>query len=349
MTKIILTKIKKFFLNHLNAKIKKIALFSFLIAITVSFVVLFIYWPRDMSKGIKPIYGLNFSQKYATDLGLDWEETYIHILDELKPKRLRISAHWDLIEQKKGIYDFTDLDWQITEAAKRDIQVILAIGRRTPRWPECHPPVWAKPLTEEAIEPLIMALLKEEIKYFESFDNIIYWQIENEPFLDIFGDCPDGNEKLLDKEIALVNSISDKPIMVTDSGELSTWRKMADKGNILGTSMYKTVWNPYWKFFTYPIPSSYYYYKAKINQYFNKNLEKVIVSELQGEAWGNAPLPQIPLNEQYRSMNADKLKNNIEYARRSGLPEIYVWGAEWWYWVKKQGNNSFWEIMKDTL
>ena len=137
--------------------------------------------------------------------------------------------------------------------------------------------------------------------------------------------------------------------MVTDSGELSTWRKMADKGNILGTSMYKTVWNPYWGFFTYPIPSTYYYYKAKINQYFNKDLQKVIISELQGEAWGNAPLPQIPLNEQYRSMNVNKLKNNIEYARRSGLSEIYIWGAEWWYWVKLEGDDSFWEMMKNTL
>ena len=344
-----ISQIKNFILKKLNTKIKRVAFYSFLIAFVISFIILFIYWPRDMSNGVKPIYGLNFSQKYATDLGLDWKETYIQILDELKPDRLRISAHWDLIENKKGIYDFTDLDWQIEEAAKRDIDIILAIGRRTPRWPECHPPVWAKLLEEKDKEQFIMKLLKEEIKHFEDFDNIIYWQVENEPFLDIFGDCPDGDEKLLDKEIALVKSLSNKPIMVTDSGELSTWRKMADKGNILGTSMYKTVWNPYWGFFTYPIPSTYYYYKAKINQYFNKDLQKVIISELQGEAWGNAPLPQIPLNEQYRSMNVNKLKNNIEYARRSGLSEIYIWGAEWWYWVKLEGDDSFWEMMKNTL
>ncbi|MBT4277354.1 hypothetical protein HOD96_01230 [Candidatus Falkowbacteria bacterium] len=342
-------RLKQFILGKLNTKLKKIAFNSFLISFLILFILLFLYWPRDMSKGVKPIYGLNFSQKYANDLGLNWQETYLTILDELKPKRMRVSAHWDLIEKEKGQYNFSNLDWQIEEAGKRGVQIILAIGRRTPRWPECHPPQWSKNLTEDKKEKYILRLLEAEIKHFKNFDNIVYWQIENEHFLDIFGECPDGDEKLLDKEIALVKSLSNKPIILTDSGELSTWKKLAKKTDVLGTSMYKTVWNPYWGFFTYPLPPAFYYYKAKINQYFNNNLQKVIITELQGEAWANAPLNTLSIEKQLQSMNKNKLKNNLEYAKQSGLNEIYIWGAEWWYWLKLQGEDSLWQTAKNIL
>lgn len=342
-------KIKNFIVKKIKFKIKKAIWLSFLIAFIISFITLFIYWPRDMSQGNPPAYGLNFSQKYAAELGLNWKETYLAILNDLQPKRMRISAHWDLIEKEKGIYDFSDLDWQIEEASKKNVEIILAIGRRTPRWPECHTPAWAKNLGEENQGEPMLNLLKKEIEHFKKYDNIIYWQVENEPFLNIFGECPDGDVELLDKEIALVKLLSDKPIILTDSGELSTWRKLAGRADILGTSMYKTVWNPYWGFFTYPLPASYYYYKAEINKFFNKNLQKVIITELQGEAWANAPLATVPIQQQYQTMNIEKIRNNIEYARLSGLNEIYLWGAEWWYWLKLNGDASFWEEIKNTI
>ncbi len=303
-----------------------------------------------MSNGEKPIYGLNFSQKYATDLGLNWQEAYLHILDELKPKNLRISAHWDLIEKEPNKFDFRDLNWQVEEAQKRNINIILAIGRRTPRWPECHTPQWAKNLPEKQKQNLILRLLEKEVNHFKKYPNIIYWQVENEPKLDIFGECPNGDLNFLDKEIKLVKSKDKRLIVLTDSGELSTWMKISKKADILGTSMYKTVWNPYWGFSSYPFPASYYYYKTKINKFFHKNLKKVIITELQGEAWSNAPLNTLPINEQLKSMDAEKLKKNLKYAQYSGLNEIYIWGAEWWYWLKLHGNDSLWKTaQKITL
>lgn len=341
--------IKKFLLKEFHIKIKKIFWLSFLIALFITTVVLFLYWPRDLSNGKEPIYGLNFSQKYANDLHLNWKTTYLAIIDELKPERIRISAHWDMIEREQGIYDFTDLDWQIEEADKRNINIILAIGRRTPRWPECHPPRWTEDFTEEKNRPYILNLLTAEINHFKKYDNIVYWQVENEPLLDIFGICPDGDKDLLDEEIALVKSLSDKPILLTDSGELGTWLTMSKRTEILGTSMYRIVWNPIFGFMSYALPPGYYYYKTKINQFFNPNLKNVIVTELQGEAWGGKPLIEMTLEEQYRSMNANKLQSNIEYAKKTGLNEIYIWGAEWWYWVKLQGDDTMWVKMQEIL
>ena len=82
--------------------------------------------------------------------GLDWKETYLALLDDLKVKNLKIAAHWDLIEPQDGVYDFADLDWQLEQARLHNAKVMLAIGMKTPRWPECHVPEWAKNIGKEA-------------------------------------------------------------------------------------------------------------------------------------------------------------------------------------------------------
>jgi len=85
-------------------------------------------------------------------LGLDDRETYLAILDDLKAQKVKISVHWDLLEKKDDKFDFSELDWQMAEAEKRNVQVLLAVGMRTPRWPECHIPDWAKNMTKEEQE-----------------------------------------------------------------------------------------------------------------------------------------------------------------------------------------------------
>jgi len=65
-------------------------------------------------------WGVVFSQRHAEYLGLDWKKSYLAILDELGSKNLKLVAYWDLIEKEPGVYDFSDLDWQIKEAKKRE-------------------------------------------------------------------------------------------------------------------------------------------------------------------------------------------------------------------------------------
>jgi len=44
------------------------------------------------------------------------------------------------------------------------------------------------------------------------------------------------------------------------------------------------------------------------------------------------------------------LKKNIEFAKKTGLKEFYLWGGEWWYWMKeKQGRPELWEEVKKTI
>ncbi len=73
-------------------------------------------------------------------MGFDPKIVYKETLDDLNVKNLRLIAYWDEIEPKPGKYDFTNLDWQIEEAQKRNVRAILAVEYRLPRWPECHEP-----------------------------------------------------------------------------------------------------------------------------------------------------------------------------------------------------------------
>jgi len=90
-------------------------------------------------------YGVTFSQKFSTELvGDDWRKNYLAILDDLKIKNLRLVAYWDILEPNENKFNFEDLDWQISEAEKRGAKIILAMGLKVPRWPECHIPEWVK-------------------------------------------------------------------------------------------------------------------------------------------------------------------------------------------------------------
>jgi len=46
-------------------------------------------------------------------------------------------------------------------------------------------------------------------------------------------------------------------------------------------------------------------------------------------------------------MNLERFKQNIEFAKRTGLDKFYLWGAEWWYWLKeKQNQPEIWNEAK---
>jgi tetratricopeptide (TPR) repeat protein len=148
--------------------------------------------------------GMTFSTRYAEGLGLDWRETYLALLDEVGVKKMRLPVYWDLVESTKGAYNFSDVDWQIEEASKRGAEVILAVGIKVPRWPECHIPGWVGE-SPEARRSGILAFIDTTVNRYKDTGTIVSWQIENEPFLR-FGICPPFDVTLLDEEIALTET-----------------------------------------------------------------------------------------------------------------------------------------------
>ncbi len=289
-------------------------------------------------------FGITFSQKQAEGLGLDWQETYLALLDDLQIRDLRLVAYWDLIESASGKYDFSDLDFQILEAEERGAEVILALGQKVPRWPECHLPTWTSGLTTEKRGDKLLTFIQKTIEHYRGYENITVWQVENEPFFR-FGECPRLNKELLKKEIALVRRLdSTRPIMLTESGELSTWFRGAKLSDLLGVTMYRKVFaDILGTYFSHFFPPSFYSAKANLVKKFS-DVEEVIGVELQGEPWTKGSVKDISLEEQFRSLDFRQFQQNIKFARRTNLKKHYLWGGEWWYWLKKEKNEErFWE------
>ncbi len=322
-------------------KYKKILL---ALAVVLAFVV---WWAsladNDYSNGKEPVWGVTFSKAQAEYLGLDWKQMYLAALDDLGVRAVRLSAYWNAIEYEQGKYDFADLDWQITEASKRGARIILAVGRRLPRWPECHDPAW---LQNDSAEEKLFAFMNETVERYRNNPSIAMWQVENEYFLNLFGECPKADKEQFAREVALVRSLDNRPILVTDSGELSTWRKPAPFGDYLGTTMYRVVWNKfigYWRY-TYIFPPAFYRWKAAL---VGKPIDRMIGAELQAEPWAPNGLLNLQPGEYKKSLDAKQFAANVNFARRTGIPEHYLWGVEYWYWLKeKQHDATLWEESK---
>ncbi|MBI2098138.1 MAG: endo-1,4-beta-xylanase [Candidatus Wildermuthbacteria bacterium] len=295
-------------------------------------------------------WGANFSKKHAVALGLDWRATYSALLDDLGVKRLKVSLDWDELAPEKGEFSFADADWQVAESEKRNAQLLLVVGMKTMRWPECHIPEWAQGLLKREQQEEVLKLLEAVVQRYKDSPALYAWQVENEPLFP-FGDCPWRDLRFLKKEVALVKALDpNHPVVISDSGELSFWIQAGRIGDKVSTTMYRKVWfHEISRYVEYPLPPVFYARKAAyVRGLFGK---EVMVGELQAEPWGPGKLLyDTSLEEQDRAFNLAQFRKNIAYAKRTGLKEFYLWGSEWWFWRKEKASDpTFWEEARALL
>lgn len=305
-----------------------------------------------MSKKIYPVeYGISFNQNHATSLGLDWKDVYLDTLNELKPKYIRIAAMWSQIEKVKHTQDFSDVDFMMDEAAKQGVKVILVVGQKAPRWPECHVPEWWNSADKNALKEDLLIYVSSVVEKYKNHPALELWQVENEPFIKFrFGDCSHFNEGFVADEIALVRRLDpNHKIIITDSGELSTWRKAIKVGDYFGTTLYRIVRKPNGAIWNYDwLPPAVYRYKAKI---WGQDMGKMFVAELQAEPWFTSSDPNdTPIEIQEQTMNPARLQKHFDYVEHIGVPRAYLWGVEWWYWAKEaRGDTRYWDMVRKKI
>ncbi len=296
-------------------------------------------------------YGISFNQNHAASLGLDWKTVYESMLNDLKPKHVRIAAMWSEVEKNKYEYNFTDVDWMMDKAASYGTKVILVVGQKAPRWPECHVPEWVNGYTASDAADHLRSYVTKTVEQYKDHPALDMWQVENEPFIPFtFGECEGFKRELIFDEIAILNTLDpERNIVITDSGELSTWWKATRTGDIFGTTMYRVVRTPKGSIFTYDwLPAGFYRIKSAL---LGETYETFFVSELQAEPWfTDASVEDTPIEEQEKTMNPKRLKKHLDYAERVGASRVYLWGVEWWYWMKdKQGNSTYWDIIQEQF
>jgi len=300
-------------------------------------------WKEDLK--YKPGYfGVTFSTKFCSELGLDWKETYLAIIDDLKVKQIRLPIYWDQIEKTDGVYDYKDYDYMIQEGSKRNVKFIANIGWRLPRWPECHAPEWAVKKSLPTTQAKALKMLENVVDHYKGDPSITAWQLENEPFFDAFGICPKSDESFFARELEVIKTRDSRPVIVSGTGELSQWKKEAKYGDIFGSTLYRVVWGQYTGYFRYPIPSWFYRFKAYLAGIKPQNR---YIIELQAEPWvpsGN--MIYLSPEEANKSFNLKQFRANLQYAINVNFEKTYIWGVEWWYYQYKNGDKSYWELAR---
>jgi hypothetical protein len=301
------------------------------------------------------VLGASFIPDYAESFGLDPKDTLNAMLSDLKLKQVRLVSYWEDIEPTPGHYDFSKLDWQFAMANKYGAKVSLSIGLRQPRWPECHSPSWINidPRNEAAWRPQLNKFIEAVMMHYKNNPALQDYELENEYFLKVFGQCTDFSRARLVDEYNLVKALdSQHPVIVSRSDNWVGIPVGQPRPDEYAISVYKRVWDATFthRYFEYPLPAKFYAALAGSEEILSG--KDMIIHELQAEPWTPKGLEiiQTSVKEQYKSMSPQRLKDRINYGEATGMRTIDLWGAEWWYYIKiKQHDPAVWNVVKDAV
>jgi hypothetical protein len=299
---------------------------------------------------LMPKWGTTFSHRFAESLGLDVEKAFHEVLD-LHFDVIRLCVYWDEVQPDREKYLFENILSLLKTCEQRDQQVVLALGMKTPRWPEFYIPTWlpqdpADPQVTEALEKF----LKKTVKTLSAFHCISTWQIENEP-LD-----PSGPNNWtiplasLKQEIKIVQEIDTRPILVTAWGNDLRRRNLLPElgrcGDIVGIDLYghqHVFSTPFGSRYGGP-RDSYPQITSLLETYCG---ERRWITELQAEPWEKDDAHF--RSDKPKSMNVEILRDHIENALKIPVETVLFWGVEYWLWRAKNGDQSFLDFMQSFL
>jgi hypothetical protein len=345
-----------YFLHHLRSLLPKnkwlrACIVALLLLVTMAFGIS--RWYAWDTRNQPLVYGVSFIPSYATSLGVDPQQTMEALLG-IGVKQFRLVSYWNETEPAAGKYDFTQLDWQFKKAEAAHAKIILTVGLRQPRWPECHVPSWVdttKPL--DTWQPQLEQFMQTVIERYKNSPSLNKYQLENEYFLKGFGTCTDFSRSRLVSEYNLVKRLDPShDIIVGRSNNALGFPAGQPTPDQFSISVYKRVWDAgvTHRYLEYPFPAWFYGYIAGVQKiYLGKDMS---IAELQAEAWPpkEQTIPKSSLSEQNKSLDAERLKGRFAYGKATGMKSIDLWGAEYWYYRKQVlHDDSLWQVASQKL
>ena len=300
----------------------------------------------------KPVVaGASFIPDYAKSLGVEPKATLKAMLTDLEIKHVRLVGYWDKMEPTPGKYDFSELDWQFAMANEHDAKVSLALGLRQPRWPECHMPNWAADEPMDVWSIQLKEFMRQVIGRYKDNPALDSYQLENEFFLTVFGECPDFTRERLVDEHRFVKSLDPHhTLIITRSNNAWGFPLGEPQADLYGVSIYKRVWDRTItkRYVEYPFPAWFYGFLGGGGKILTG--KDLFIHELQAEPWppNGADIKNTSLEEQDKSLNAERLAHRFGYAKGTGLRAFDLWGAEYWYYRKEvMREPSLWNVAKE--
>ncbi len=311
-------------------------------------------WYREKHDDEPLVIGATFIQNYAEYLEVDPRETLDAMINDLGIERFRLVSYWKDHEPQPDQYDFSKLDWQFDMIEEAGGEISLTLGLRQPRWPECHGPDWAmeKPIEEWSQD--LNEFMGVVIDRYKNRDVLKEYQLENEYFLSVFGDCPDHSRERLVSEYNYVKEKDPtRPLLVSRSNNATpSWPIGEPRADVVGASIYKRVYDKTVtrRYFEYPYPAWFYAFLAGATEITTGR--NTVIHELQTEAWlpEGLSMKTAPLEELYNTFGPEDVAPRIKYGVDTGIRQIDVWGVEWWYSLKENRNApEIWNNAKAEL
>lgn len=356
--------------------LRAVLLFSLILLIVISNAFVNPIPKKDISEDYELLYGISYSFEQAGWYGLDPKEDYKKLLDEVKPDWIRLPFFWDQMIDMDGNLKIDDLKFAVEEAGKRNVKVVIALGAKTPYYPETHLPVEIKeqvnfgerltgnhPIADKLIEIDKMVVLE-----LSKYPNVSHWQVENEPLL--------GDERgisvsvdLVKKEIEAVKSSdpAKRPVIVNHPAGWYFDKKWQDllsileAGDVYSTNAYfKTKGShilagkvagaeisvPWPDFITWPVqpwPLVSPPYRTFMKKASEKGLD-FWITEMQSEPYIRELKDAGKGNFAF---NVDDIEKGNKFLKSYGIKSIGFWGAHFWQFRAKNGDYSWLNTVKE--
>jgi len=321
--------------------------------------------------------GTTYSPRQSEYLGLDWKETYLSILD-LNLDVIRLGTYWNEVEKVKDTYDFTVLDWQIGEARKRNIPVLLSVGMKAPRWPEYFIPEWmiknmeqgfgeGIPGDDEYLKDRALQFIRAVVSHYKDEKIIRYWQVENEPLDRAGAQYWWITRNFLKQEVDLVRKIDGgkRPIVINVATYPNRFLRSLSKFyapydavqeaiplcDILGLNVYPAVGHKFWwrKMYFWSTSSERIEYFSDILRKIKFQGKKAWIIEFQAEPWEPGLLVHKGTDRPPTGWPEASREYFNEF-KSMGFDTFLLWGAEYWHFRKIQHqDDNWWNMVLDLF
>jgi hypothetical protein len=256
------------------------------------------------------------------------------------------------------------VDALLDVALEYGARVTVSVGMRAQRYPEFWFPTWLResaalprggyPEDNELVRAALMPYLSATAAHIGGHPAVEAIQVENEPFVPsyAYGTRWRIRPAFLAEEIDVVRRADSgrHPLVVSHASWLrrdGAWRWIVDHADVVAQSVYtKRQRGPWTWLYLFPyrlgpltpdLPA-----QAAAAAREGKQLW---IGELQAEPY-EAPSVDVRrlTTAEAESFSEGWLRANAQLAARSGATRVYVWGVEWWAYLReRRGEPGLWE------
>jgi hypothetical protein len=293
---------------------------------------------------------------------------------------VRLAAHWNRMEPAAGVFDPSELDWQIDAAERAGKQVILGLGAfKNFGYPELFVPHHrlGTPLREGSLisgssHPELLAAAVDFVtrvaERYRDRTSIVAWQVEHEAV------DPLGMEhswrlatNFVEQEVAAVRKLDPRrPILLNGFLPMSLpvalfqWWRTRDQGDslslaqsiadIVGVDLYPCH-------ALAAAGGSSFYMTAGARSWDSRSRrllapravrgQRMMITEGQAEPWESVTVPPNTLGRALASCPPERVIENysrsMRWAGQTGctLDAYLFWGAEYWLLRQHGGDESY--------